>query len=91
MARTAEDVDRQPAFTLRRRLTGVFLAWWCRPAVDPPPALAFTLAAPVLAAVLPRSSRRFPTRLDDNLSVAATAGAALWLASLASLAQLRRR
>ena len=32
-----------------------------------------------------------PVRLDDNLSVAATAGGVMWLASLASLAQLPDR
>jgi uncharacterized protein (TIGR00297 family) len=53
--------------------------------VAPPPALAFTLLAPIAAAILAALVETIPVRLDDNLSVAATAGAALWLISLASL------
>jgi uncharacterized protein (TIGR00297 family) len=53
--------------------------------VVPPPALAFTLLAPIAAAILAALVETIPVRLDDNLSVAATAGAALWVISLASL------
>jgi len=73
------------AFALGGAIAGVALAWWCRPAVVPPPALAFTLLAPIAAAILAALVETIPVRLDDNLSVAATAGAALWLISLASL------
>jgi uncharacterized protein (TIGR00297 family) len=76
------------AFAIGGAAAGVFLGWWCRPAVAPPPALAFTIAAPILAAVSAAFVETIPVRLDDNLSVAATAGAVLWLASLVSLAQL---
>jgi len=76
------------AFAICGAAAGVFLAWWCRPALAPPPALAFTIAAPILAAIAAALVETIPVRLDDNLSVAATAGAVLWLASLTSLAQL---
>src|SRR5450759_2430751 len=76
------------AFAIGGGAAGVFLAWWCRPAVVPAPAMAFTIAAPILAAVAAAFVETIPIRLDDNLSVAATAGAVMWLASLASLAHL---
>src|SRR4029079_13317850 len=46
----------------------------------PCPSLA-AMSAAILAALV----ETIPVRLDDNLSVAATAGAALWVISLASL------
>ena len=76
------------AFAIGGAAAGVFLAWWCRPALAPAPALAFTIAAPILAAVTAALVETMPVRLDDNLSVAAAAGAILWLASLVSLPQL---
>jgi uncharacterized protein (TIGR00297 family) len=76
------------AFAIGGAAAGVGLAWWCRPAVAIPPAMAFTIAAPILAAVAAALVETIPVRLDDNLSVAATAGAVMWLASLVALAQL---
>jgi uncharacterized protein (TIGR00297 family) len=76
------------AFALGGAAGGVFLAWWCRPALAHPPALAFTIAAPILAAFAAALVETIPVRLDDNLSVAVTAGAVMWLASLAALGQL---
>ncbi len=76
------------AFAIAGAAAGAFLAWWCRPALDTPPALAFTILAPILAAAVAALVETIPVRLDDNLSVAATAGATLWLASLVSPAQL---
>jgi phytol kinase len=61
---------------------GVFLAWWCRAAVQPSPDLAFTIAAPLAAALVAAAVETIPVRLDDNLSVAISAGAVLWVASL---------
>jgi uncharacterized protein (TIGR00297 family) len=69
-------------FALVGGAAGVFLAWWCRDAVQPAPPLAFTLAAPVAAALVAAAVETVPVRLDDNLSVALSAGAVLWLASL---------
>jgi uncharacterized protein (TIGR00297 family) len=64
---------------------GVALAWWVRPAVAPMPPLIFTLAAPLVAAVLAALVETIPIRLDDNLSVPATAAAVLWIASLMTM------
>ena len=81
-------VSGSAAFAIGGAAAGVGLAWWCRPAVALPPALAFTIAAPIAAAFVAALVETIPVRLDDNLSVAATAGAVMWLASLVSLAQL---
>jgi uncharacterized protein (TIGR00297 family) len=69
-------------FALAGAVGGAFLAWWCRGATAPPPALAFTIAAPLVAAIVAAAVETLPVRLDDNLTVAVTAGATLWLASL---------
>lgn len=76
------------AFAVGGAAAGVFLAWWCRPATDPSPALIFALLAPIAAAIVAAFVETIPARLDDNLSVSLTAGAVLWLASLVSLQQL---
>ena len=70
------------AFAVVGGAGGVFLAWWCRGAVQPAPPLAFTLAAPLAAALVAAAVETMPVRLDDNLTVAISAGAVLWLASL---------
>src|SRR5262249_50428972 len=48
----------------------------------PLPPLAFTIAAPLAAAVAAGFVETIPVQLDDNLSVPAAAGAVLWLGSL---------
>lgn len=60
----------------------VALAWWVRPSVTPLPPMAFTIAAPLVAAVLAGLVETIPIRLDDNISVPLTAALVLWLASL---------
>lgn len=70
------------AFIVCAGLAGVALAWWVRPSVTPMPPLAFTVIAPLAAAVAAALVETIPIRLDDNLSVPATAGAVLWVASL---------
>ena len=70
------------AFVVFGGAAGVALAWWVRPAVDAVPPLAFTIAAPLAAAVLAALVETIPIRLDDNISVPATAALVLWLASL---------
>jgi len=61
---------------------GVALALWTRPAVVPVPPISFTIAATVAAAVVAAFVETIPVRLDDNISVPASAAAVLWLASL---------
>jgi uncharacterized protein (TIGR00297 family) len=76
------------AFAACGAAAGVFLAWWCRPAVIPPPVIAFTIVAPIAAAIVAALVETIPVRLDDNLSVAVTAAAVMWIASLTTVAQI---
>jgi uncharacterized protein (TIGR00297 family) len=69
-------------------LAGVALAWWTRPAVMPGPPLTFTIIAPLVAAVVAGLVETVPVRLDDNVSVPATAAAVLWIGSLMTTASL---
>jgi len=62
-------------------LGAVALALWVRPHVAPTPPLAFTIAAPLAAAIAAAFVESIPVRLDDNISVPASAAAVLWLAS----------
>jgi uncharacterized protein (TIGR00297 family) len=71
------------AFIVCGGIGGVVLAWWVRPAVTPLPGVSFTIVAPLVAAVAAAFVETIPVRLDDNISVPATAAAVLWLASLA--------
>src|SRR5204862_1964095 len=68
------------AFVVCGGLAGVALAWWTRPAVAPPPPMTFTIVAPLVAAIVAAFAETVPVRLDDNITVSATAGAVLWLA-----------
>ena len=70
------------AFVVFGALAGVALAWWVRPAVSPLPPMAFTILAPIAAALAAAFVETIPVRLDDNVSVPAAAGAVLWVASL---------
>jgi uncharacterized protein (TIGR00297 family) len=65
-------------------LAGAALAWWCRPAVVPPAYLWFSLAAPFAASLVAAFVETIPVRLDDNVSVPASAAAVLWVLSLVS-------
>jgi uncharacterized protein (TIGR00297 family) len=78
------------AFVAFGSAAGVAFAWWVRPAISPLPPLAFTLAAPVAAAVLAALVETIPVRLDDNISVPATAAAVLWIASLMTMPAVYR-
>jgi uncharacterized protein (TIGR00297 family) len=73
------------AFIVFGGVAGVALAWWVRPAVAPMPPLTFALAAPLVAAVIAALVETIPIRLDDNISVPATAAAVLWIASLMTM------
>jgi uncharacterized protein (TIGR00297 family) len=70
------------AFILCGSAAGVALAWWVRPAVTPMPSLTFTVVAPIVAAIAAALVETIPVRLDDNLTVPATAATVLWVASL---------
>ena len=70
------------AFIVFAGLAGVALAWWVRPNVTPLPPLAFTLLAPLAAAIVAGFVESLPVKLDDNLSVPATAAIVLWVGSL---------
>jgi uncharacterized protein (TIGR00297 family) len=70
------------AFVVFGGLAGVALAWWVRPAVTPVPPIAFTLVAPLAAAIVAAFVESIPVKLDDNLTVPASAGTVLWVGSL---------
>jgi uncharacterized protein (TIGR00297 family) len=72
------------AFILFGGSAAAFLCWWCRPAVVPPPYPWFSIAMPWLAALIGAAVESIPIRLDDNLSVPASAGVVLWLTSFIS-------
>jgi uncharacterized protein (TIGR00297 family) len=76
------------AFVVCGSAAGVALAWWVRPAVTPMPPLTLTIAAPLAAAILAAFVETIPVRLDDNISVPATAGSVLWIASLMTTASV---
>jgi uncharacterized protein (TIGR00297 family) len=72
------------AFVVAGGAAGAALAWWCRPVVVPPPYVWFSVGAPAIAAVVAALVETIPIRLDDNVSVPASAAAVLWALSLVS-------
>jgi uncharacterized protein (TIGR00297 family) len=76
------------AFIVCGGVGAVALAVWTRPGVTPVPPLAFAIVAPLVAAVAAALVESIPVRLDDNISVPATAGTVLWLASLMTSASV---
>jgi uncharacterized protein (TIGR00297 family) len=72
------------AFVVCGGLAGSFLAWWCQPAVVPPPYDWFSIGAPFAAALAAAFVETIPIRLDDNLSVPAAGALVLWALSLVS-------
>ena len=73
------------AFALCGGIGAVALEAWMRPVVVPAPSWWFVVVAPIAAAIAAALVETIPIRLDDNVSVPATAAAVLWLASQASL------
>jgi uncharacterized protein (TIGR00297 family) len=63
-------------------MAGAMLAWWCRPNVTPAPDAWFSIAAPFVAALVAALVETIPVKLDDNVSVPASAAAVLWSLSL---------
>lgn len=72
------------AFILFGGAAGSFLCWWCRSTVIPPAYPWFSIWMPWVAAVAAALVETIPIRLNDNISVPATAAAVLWWASLVS-------
>jgi uncharacterized protein (TIGR00297 family) len=72
------------AFVLFGGAAGAFLCWWCTPRIVPPPYPWFPIWMPFAAALAAAAAETLPIRLDDNLSVPATAAAVLWGTSLAN-------
>ncbi len=70
------------AFVMAGGAAATALAWWTAPNVTPPPSSWFIAIAPGAAALVAAAVETIPVRLDDNLSVPATAAVVLWLASL---------
>jgi len=60
----------------------VAVAAWTRNTVAPPPPWAWTVAAPIAAAIAAALTETLPIRMDDNLTVPIAAGAVLWVTSL---------
>jgi uncharacterized protein (TIGR00297 family) len=69
------------AFTIAGSAAGVALSVWVAPSIDPLPVRTFTIWAPIGAAIVAAFVETLPIGLDDNLSVPAAAGGALWFAS----------
>ena len=67
---------------------GAALFWWCRSAAPEPRSVMFIITASMAAAALAAAVETMDVRLDDNLSVGLTAGAALWLLTLVSPAAI---
>jgi len=76
------------AFIIFGGVAGVVLAWWVRPAASPMAPIAWTIVAPLAAAVLAALVETLPVTLDDNISVPATAAAVLWIGTLMTAASL---
>ncbi len=76
------------AFVVCGGLAAVALAWWTRPSITPLPPMAFTIAAPLAAAVIAAFVETIPIRLDDNISVPLAAAIVLWLGSLMTSSSL---
>ena len=73
------------AFAVSGGIAAVALALWTRPSVAPEPPISYEVIAPTLAAVAAAMVETIPVRLDDNISVPATAAIVLWLATLVSI------
>lgn len=65
------------AFVLAGSIGGVALGLWVAPSVVPVPSTLFSVAAPLMAAVVAAFVESIPIELDDNISVPASAAAVL--------------
>lgn len=79
-----KSVAGSAAFIVFGGAAAAFLCWWCRPSVIPPAYPWFSIWMPMLATIAAAAVETIPIRLDDNISVPATAAAVLWCTSLIS-------
>jgi uncharacterized protein (TIGR00297 family) len=70
------------AFFVGGSAAALLLMIWCRPQYMAEPPLWHLLGVPIAAALVAALVETLPIRLDDNLSVALSAGAVLWMGSL---------
>jgi uncharacterized protein (TIGR00297 family) len=68
------------AFIVAGGAAGMALALWCRPVATVP--MAFAMLAVPIAAIAAAFVETIPIKLDDNLSVALSAGGVLWLGAM---------
>jgi uncharacterized protein (TIGR00297 family) len=76
------------AFIVFGGVAGIALAWWVRPAASPMAPIVWTVVAPLAATLVAALVETLPVRLDDNISVPATAAAVLWIGTLMTAASL---
>jgi uncharacterized protein (TIGR00297 family) len=77
------------AFAVAGGATALFLWIWCRPPLLTPLPLYLVVFVPIAAAFVAAAVETIPIGLDDNLSVALSAGAVLWFGSLLDPDMLR--
>ena len=72
------------AFVLFGSTAAAGLLWWCRGTAIPPSFWWYPLVAGALGALAAAAVETIPISLDDNLSVAGSAAAVMWIVSLVS-------
>src|SRR5687767_4328754 len=72
------------AFVLFGGTAAAALLWWCRGEAMPPAYWWFPIAAGLLGALVAAAVETITVSFDDNVSVAGSAAAAMWLVSLVS-------
>lgn len=79
-----KSVAGSTAFFVAAWAASAFLVWWTSPAIATPPSWWFIVGATALASLAAALVETIPIRLDDNLSVAFSAAAVLWVCTLVS-------
>lgn len=72
------------AFVVFGSAAAAALLWWCRDITIPPSFWWYPLVAGVLGTLAAAAVETVPISLDDNLSVAGSAAAVMWVVSLVS-------
>lgn len=68
---------------------GAVLAWWCSGTVVPPAYAWFPIVGALTGALAAAAVESIPIELDDNITVPATAAAAMWCVSMVTTDGLR--